>query len=195
MEIIKFLVDNFDNGREGWVRAREVKDGLKIQSLYPGSLEDSKKPMCSDHTLSRLLKVLTSEEIIERHGEERTNQRDRPYGQDPVYYRINPLFGSKVPTEYGLKKENQRLYRENIKLSNNLELAKSILDEHGFMPEYNGRAAYRQKRSEERKHLTRDEKLGKILHLTPEQVKERNRKLALSQKRIFKEDLKKLEGK
>lgn len=118
-EIIEFLADNLDKVPEGWVRARELKTNAT----------------CSDQTLFRLLTCLKSERIIERLGKDRT-QHERP-GQDPVYYRINPLAGiSTVLTEAGRKMKISQLSEENMDLTFDLFDAKSVLKRHGLLPEY-----------------------------------------------------------
>ncbi|MCX6690817.1 MAG: hypothetical protein NTW33_01885 [Methanoregula sp.] len=166
-EIVKFLKANRDTQHRDKQEKENGPDGCGW--VRPNEFQKKYGEICCYSTLSRLLTALTSEGIVERQGRERKDRFDRS-GQEPVYYRISPHFEDKVPTQYG---KFSNLYYKNIELSNNLELAKSILDEHNLIDEYTEYIAKRQKRSEERKHLTKDEKNKIITHNTPAEIKKR----------------------
>jgi hypothetical protein len=111
-EIIKILLDRRYNDADGWVRAKEIR----------GIFDSGKWNSCSDQTLFRLLKDLTSEKIIERWEK----------NGNTVFYRV-PI---NYPMAYFLSRKElidhlKKSYDGLVNVADKLMIAKKYLKELG----------------------------------------------------------------
>jgi DNA-binding transcriptional regulator GbsR (MarR family) len=106
-----------------------------------------------------------------------------------IFYQICGIAVTPVITSERMAKDYPRLRRENSELKNNLDLAKSILESHDLIEEYNSEMEKRKVSKEKKRHQTREERIGKITHQTPEEVQKRDIDLENARKTIFIADL------
>jgi len=108
LQIMKVLREYPD-----WVRARDLKRLIS----------------CPEATLFRLLDGLTKIDIIEK--------KKSPRNRNVSSYRLSPSFPEfYFLTDKEMRAEHSQLFNENIDLTFDLIDAKTVLDRHGFIQEY-----------------------------------------------------------
>jgi hypothetical protein len=142
--------------------------------------------------LNQLMEDLEAEGIVTRNVERDSSQDTS--NKNRLYYKCSGQAITDVLTVNGLKKEVYRLYKNNVELSNRLNLAIRILDKHDNLEEYEDALKQRDLELQQRRSQTRVDVISKLLNMTPEEYKQRANSIERSRKAYLRRDLEKMKN-